>query len=145
MSWPRAEIYGDHPWGQFAALLATLALGLAAWHICSLSTKTDGDPAPSMLPGKSLTRYRLAAQNLTIENRLDRPARYRVNKKRRIHENQRIGATTDRQTVGDLVKLQLRKRQKPAHPRARKPAVHSSDSWAGASTSTRHSGWLRPG
>ena len=44
-----------------------------------------------------------------------------------------------------LVKLQVRKRQKPAHPRPARPAGPLSDSWAGASTAIRRSGWSRPG
>ena len=100
MSWPRPEIYGDHTWGQFAAPLATLALVTGGLAYYALYQRKRTGIVPEHAAGESLDQIPLASKNLTIENSVDRPAHFRATRSGATHENQRIGATTDRQTVG---------------------------------------------
>ena len=68
MSWPRAEIYGDDPWGRFAAVLATgLLLGLGLFYYLAVQRRRTGilseHAAPAMLGGGSLDLDVLANSN----------------------------------------------------------------------------------
>jgi amino acid transporter len=68
MSWPRVEIYGDDPWGQYAAVIATvLLLGLGSFYYLAVQRRRTGilseHAAPSLLGGGSLDLDVLANSN----------------------------------------------------------------------------------
>ena len=68
MSWPRVEIYGDDPWGQYAAVIATvLLLGLGLFYYLAVQRRRTGilseHAAPSLLGGGSLDLDVLANSN----------------------------------------------------------------------------------
>jgi amino acid transporter len=68
MSWPRVEIYGDDPWGQYAAVIATgLLLGLGLFYYLAVQRRRKGilseHAAPSLLGGGSLDLDVLANSN----------------------------------------------------------------------------------
>ena len=53
ISWPRSEIYGEHPWGRFAAPLATLSLIAAGAAYYVLYQRKRSGIVPITLPGDS--------------------------------------------------------------------------------------------
>jgi hypothetical protein len=68
MCWPRVEIYGDDPWGQYAAVIATvLLLGLGLSYYLAVQRRRTGilseHAAPSLLGGGSLDLDVLANSN----------------------------------------------------------------------------------
>jgi urea carboxylase system permease len=68
MSWPRLEIFGEHPWGRFAAPLATLSLvaGGAAYYVL-YQRKRTGIVTVHAAP-ENLDRKPLESKNQTVEN-----------------------------------------------------------------------------
>jgi urea carboxylase system permease len=68
ISWPRTEIYGDHPWGRFAALLTTLALIGAGTGYYLLYQRRHTGIVPRHLAGESLDGPCLESNNPTIES-----------------------------------------------------------------------------
>ena len=69
ISWPRTEIYGDHPWGRFAAPLATLALIAAGAAYYVLYQRRQTGIVPRHAAGESLDRAAPESNNPTIETR----------------------------------------------------------------------------
>jgi urea carboxylase system permease len=68
MSWPRVEIYGEDPWGQYAAVIATvLLLGLGLFYYLAVQRRRTGilseHAAPRLLGGGSLDLDVLANSN----------------------------------------------------------------------------------
>jgi amino acid transporter len=68
MSWPRVEIYGNDPWGQYAAVIATvLLLGSGLFYYLAVQRRRTGilseHAAPSLLGGGSLDLDVLAKSN----------------------------------------------------------------------------------
>jgi urea carboxylase system permease len=68
MSWPRLEIYGEHPWGRFAAPLATLSLvaGGGAYYVLYQRKRTGIVAVHSA--AESLDRSTVESKNQTVEN-----------------------------------------------------------------------------
>jgi urea carboxylase system permease len=69
ISWPRAEIYGEHPWGRFAAPLATLSLitGGAAYYV--LYQRKRSGIVPVHAATEILDQTALESKNQSVENR----------------------------------------------------------------------------
>jgi amino acid transporter len=67
ISWPRTEIYGDHPWGRFAAPLTTLALIAAGTAYYLLFQRRHTGIVPRHVAGESLDGLPLESNNQTIE------------------------------------------------------------------------------
>ena len=67
ISWPRTEIYGDNPWGRFAAPLVTLALIGAGTAYYLLYQRRHTGIVPRHLAGESLDGPGLESNNPTIE------------------------------------------------------------------------------
>jgi urea carboxylase system permease len=69
ISWPRTEIYGDHPWGRYAAPLTTLALIGAGTAYYLLYQRRHTGIVPRHLAGESLDGPPQESNNPTIESR----------------------------------------------------------------------------
>jgi hypothetical protein len=68
ISWPRTEIYGDHPWGRFAAPLATLALiGVGTAYYLLYQRRHIGI-VPRHVAAETLDGSRMESNNRTVES-----------------------------------------------------------------------------
>ncbi len=70
IAWPRAAIYGVHPWGRFAAPLATLALIAAGTVYYFLYQRRQTGIVPEHASAAGLDATAIDLKNPTIETRL---------------------------------------------------------------------------
>ncbi len=69
MSWPRPAIYGEHPWGRFAAPLASLALVSGGLAYYALYQRKRTGILPEHAAREDLDQTTLGAKNHTIDDR----------------------------------------------------------------------------
>jgi hypothetical protein len=68
MSWPRSEIYGEHPWGRFAAPLSTLSLIALGGAYYFIYQRRRVGILPAHATGEFLDQTAVKSKNQTVVN-----------------------------------------------------------------------------
>ena len=121
IGWPRTAVYGTHPWGRFAGPLATLALIAAGTVYYFLYQRRQTGIMPEHAASDGLDAPPTESKQSNDGNSLDRLACTRRIGGRTLMRSNESGLRRIARRSATLVKLQVRKRQKPAHLRPARP------------------------